>query len=418
MKKSTILLLIALLAAVAGGGYWYRSASSAPAAASKVMPPVPVTVARAGVADVPLLLDVVGRAEAYESVTLKARVDGQVAAVAYVDGQHVQPGQVLVKLDPGDFDARLKQAQAALRRDEVQLSKARADVQRYLALKERGFISEEKVNDLRTVEAAAAATLKADQAAIDLARRQLDYATIRAPFAGVVGARLVFPGSAVKVNDTALAVVNRVQPLYVTFSVPERHLPGLRRAKAGGELVALVSLPSDKTQRFSGKVKFIDNAVDAATGTIQLKALLDNAQEKLTPGQFVDVSVVLESLKGVVVVPDEAVQQGQDGNFLFVVLPNNTVEPRKIEVQTSHRGLTVIAKGVATGETVVTDGQLRLTKGATVQVKSPSADASPSPAPAPSPAAGAPAAAVTPATPAPAASPVTPTPPPAGRAER
>jgi len=138
----------------------------------------------------------------------------------------------------------------------------------------------------------------------------------------------------------------------------------------------------------------------------------------LTPGQFVDVSVVLESLKGVVVVPDEAVQQGQDGNFLFVVLPNNTVEPRKIEVQTSHRGLTVIAKGVATGETVVTDGQLRLTKGATVQVKSPSADASPSPAPAPSPAAGAPAAAVTPATPAPAASPVTPTPPPAGRAER
>lgn len=374
MKKSTIVLLITLLAAIAGGGYWYRNSSSTPAAAAKGMPPVPVTVARASVADVPLLLDVVGRAEAYESVTIKARVDGQVAAVAYVEGQHVQPGQVLIKLDSGDFDARLRQAQAAQRRDEVQLSKARADVQRYLALKDRGFISEEKVNDLRTAEAAAAATLKADQAAVDLASRQLGYATIRAPFAGVIGARLVFPGSAVKVNDTVLAVVNRVQPLYITFSVPERHLPRLRRAKANGDIPTVVTLPTDKTQRFTGKLKFIDNAVDAATGTIQLKALLDNAQEKLTPGQFVDVSVVLESLNGVVVVPDEAVQQGQDGNFLFVVRPDNTAEPRKIEVQTSYRGMTAIAKGVTAGETVVVDGQLRLTNGAAVQIKSPSVE--------------------------------------------
>nr|HOL65430.1 efflux RND transporter periplasmic adaptor subunit [Accumulibacter sp.] len=374
MNKSRILLFAVLVAAVAGSAYWLRASSPAPAAA-KTLPPVPVTVAQAGVADMPLLLDVVGRAEAYESVTIKARVDGQVSNVTFVEGQHIQAGDVLIKLDVGDFDARLLQAQATLRRDEVQLNKARADVQRYVALKERGFISEEKVNELRTAEAAAMATIKADQAAVELANRQLSYATIRAPFTGVVGARLVFPGSAVKINDTVLAVVNRVQPLLITFAVPERHLPRLRQAKAAGELQATVTLPGDKQQRFAAKVNFIDNAVDAATGTIQLKAQLDNRQENLTPGQFVDVSVVLELLKGVVVVPDEAVQQGQEGNFLFVVLPDKTAEPRKIEVLTSFQGRTALAKGVAAGETVVTDGQLRLNKGAAVQVKSASGEA-------------------------------------------
>lgn len=398
MNKSRIVLFAVLVAAIAGSAYWLRASSPAPVAA-KALPPVPVTVAQAAVADVPLLLDVVGRAEAYESVTIKARVDGQVASVAFLEGQHVKTGDVLIRLDIGDFDARLQQAQATLRRDEVQLNKARADVQRYVALKERGFISEEKVNELRTAEAAAMATIKADQAAVELASRQLGYATIRAPFAGVVGARLVFPGSAVKLNDTVLAVVNRVQPLLVTFAVPERHLPRLRQAKMADELQAVVTLPGDKQQKFTAKVNFIDNAVDAATGTIQLKALLDNRQEMLTPGQFVDVSVVLESLKGVVVVPDETVQQGQDGNFLFVVLPDNTAEPRKVEVLTSFQGRTALAKGVAAGETVVTDGQLRLSKGAAVQIKPAAGEAvkeakpaSNAAAPSPAPAAAAPAA--------------------------
>jgi multidrug efflux system membrane fusion protein len=364
------MLMVAAMAAVVGAGYWYYSTRNATSGGTaKVPPPVPVTVAQANLGDVPVLLDVVGRAEAYESVTLKSRLDGQVAAVPYTEGQHVRQGEVLVQLDAGDFDARLLQAEANLARNEALMAKARADVTRYLALQGRGFVSEEKVNELRTAEAAAAATLKADQAAVELARRQISYTTIRAPFAGVVGARLVFPGSAVKINDTALAVVNRIRPLYVTFSVPEKHLPRLRKAISSGEMRADITIPGDREQRFEATVRFIDNTVDTATGTILMKALLENREEKLTPGQFLNVSMSLDTLAKAVVVPAEAVQQGPEGNFLFVVRPDNTVEPRKIEVQASYRGLAAIGKGVAAGETVVTDGQLRLTPGALVQAR-------------------------------------------------
>ncbi|MBK8384388.1 MAG: efflux RND transporter periplasmic adaptor subunit [Candidatus Accumulibacter sp.] len=364
------MLMVAAMAAVVGAGYWYYSTRNATSGGTaKVPPPVPVTVAQANLGDVPVLLDVVGRAEAYESVTLKSRLDGQVAAVPYTEGQHVRQGEVLVQLDAGDFDARLLQAEANLARNEALMAKARADVTRYLALQGRGFVSEEKVNELRTAEAAAAATLKADQAAVELARRQISYTTIRAPFAGVVGARLVFPGSAVKINDTALAVVNRIRPLYVTFSVPEKHLPRLRKAISSGEMRAGVTIPGDREQRFEATVRFIDNTVDTATGTILMKALLENREEKLTPGQFLNVSMSLDTLAKAVVVPAEAVQQGPEGNFLFVVRPDNTVEPRKIEVQAGYRGLAAIGKGVAAGETVVTDGQLRLTPGALVQAR-------------------------------------------------
>ncbi len=365
-----MLLLAVLAASVAGAGYWYQNTRQSNAGtAAKTPPPVPVTVARATLGDIPILLEVVGRAEAYESVALKARLDGQVLAVDYRAGQAVRQGEVLVRIDPGDFDARRLQAQANLARSEAQLAKARADVQRYLALQGRGFVSEEKVNELRTGEAAAAATVKADQAALELARRQLAYTHIRAPFAGVVGARLVFPGSAVKMNETVLAVVNRVQPLYVTFSIPEKHLPRVREAMASGDLPARVTIPGDREARFTGTVRFIDNTVDAGTGTIQMKALLENRDQALTPGQFLQVSLSLATLSNAVVVPAEAVQQGPDGNFLFVVRPDNTVEPRKIEVSASYRGLSAIGKGVASDETVVTDGQLRLAPGSRVQVK-------------------------------------------------
>lgn len=362
--------MVAAMAAVVGAGYWYYSTRNATSGGTaKVPPPVPVTVAQANLGDVPVLLDVVGRAEAYESVTLKSRLDGQVAAVPYTEGQHVRQGEVLVQLDAGDFDARLLQAEANLARNEAQLAKTRADVERYLALQRRGFVSEEKVNELRTAEAAAAAMVKADRASVELAKRQLAYTTIRAPFAGVVGARLVFPGSAIKVNETALAVVNRVRPLYVTFSVPEKHLPRLRSAMRTGELRATVRVPGDQEQPLQAAVGFLDNSVDASTGTIQMKALLENGEEQLTPGQFVNVSLALDTLVNAVVVPAEAVQQGPDGAFLFVVRPDSTVEPRKIEVGASDRGLAAISKGIAVDETVVTDGQLRLTADTLVHVK-------------------------------------------------
>ncbi|MBK1679482.1 efflux RND transporter periplasmic adaptor subunit [Rhodocyclus tenuis] len=381
MQRSRMLALLVAAVILAGAGYWYWAAHKAvPGSEVKAAAPVPVRLAQAKIADIPVLLEVVGRAEAYESVTLKSRLDGQVAAVSYSEGQHVRQGDVLLRLDPADFQARLEQAAANLARDEAQLAKARADVQRYVALNGRGFVSEEKVNEVRTAEAAAQASLRADQAAAELARLQVSYTTIRAPFAGVVGARLVFPGTAVKTNDTALAMVNRVRPLYVTFSVPEKHLRKLRAALAAGPLPASVTLPGNKEERFEALIGFIDNAVDATTGTIQVKARLDNQDEKLTPGQFLNVALALDTLTASVVVPVEAVQQGPEGNFLYAVRQDNSVEVRKIEVLANYRGLAAIGKGVADGETVVTDGQLRLKAGAVVQVKSPTTAAAKAPA--------------------------------------
>lgn len=360
------------LATALGAALALNACSDKPA--EKPAPPsVPVTTAKASVQDVPVTLQVVGRAEAYESVALKSRVDGQVAAVLFTEGQRVKQGDILLRLDPADFNARLQQAEANVARDEALLAKTRTDTARYIALKNRNFVSEEKVGDIRTNEAAAAATLRANQAAADLARAQLSYTAIRAPFAGVVGARLVFPGSSVKTNDTVLAVVNRVRPLLVSFSVPEKHLPRLHAAlgRTASALSVAVNVPGEKEERFEGVVRFLDNAVDAASGTILMKAILPNAEEKLTPGQFLNVSLRLATLEKAVVVPNEAVQQGAEGNFVFVAKDDSSVEIRKVETAASNAGVTAIAKGLQDGETVVTDGQLRLTPGAKITVKAP-----------------------------------------------
>lgn len=361
------LIVLALLLSLAA--LTYRYATPGTKQTARTVQAVPVTAALAKKGNVPILLEMVGRAEAYESVTLKARVDGQVATVAYTEGQTVQSGDILLRLDDRDFSARLKQAEANLAKAEAQWSKARSDWSRYLSLKERGFVSEEKVHEYHTAETAAAASVNAEKAATELARLQLSYTTIRAPFAGKVGARLVFPGSSVKINDTALAVINRVRPLLVTFSVPEKHIPRLRASLLKDQLKALVTIPGNQEIRFEGPVKFIDNTVDASTGTIQMKALLDNADQKLTPGQFLNVTLTLDTLTEAVVVPSEAVQQGRNGYFLFVVNPDNTADLRTVTVGASYEGISALTQGVHVGETVVTDGQLRLTQGIPVQVK-------------------------------------------------
>lgn len=365
-SKKIALLLCGLLVAT---GLVYLKQGDPAKMPPKTPAPVPVIVSQAAQGEMPVLLDVVGRAEAYEGVSLKSRVDGQVLAVEYLEGQPVKQGEVLVRLDPADFQARVMQAEAMLARDQALHAKAQTDLDRYLGLKGRGFVSEEKVNEMRTNLAAAAATLKADSAALELARLQLAYTTIRAPFAGVVGARLVFPGSAVKTNDTVLAVVNRTHPLYVTFTVPERHLAALRIGMKGGGMPVQVSLPGVKSARYEAKARFIDNAVDSTTGAIQIKAVMDNRQAGLVPGQFVNVSLVLEKLEKAVLVPNEAVQQGADGQFLYVIKTDGTAEMRKIRVLASYREQSAIADGVNVGESVVVDGQLRLTPGASVLAK-------------------------------------------------
>lgn len=331
--------------------------------------PIPVTAVKVEENEIPVTLKAVGRAEAYESVVLKSRIDGQVAAVLFTEGQHVNKGDVLIRLDPTDFSAKLQQLEATAARDEALIAKSRADTARYSALKDRNFVSEEKVNDIRTNEAAATANLRASKAAAEVARLQLSYTTVRAPITGVVGARLVFPGSAVKINETNLAVVNRIQPLLVGFSIPEKHLSRLRATLKDGEMKVDVSLPNDPSQHMEGKVIFLDNAVDAATGTILLKASLPNNDEKLTPGQFLNVTLILDTLRNAATVPNPAIQQGVDGNFVYVIKDDGSAEMRKIEIAATNGRITAISKGVEIGETVVTDGHLRLAPGVKVKVK-------------------------------------------------
>ena len=339
-------------------------------------PAVPVAASAAVLRDIPVTLQVVGRSEAFESVTLKSRVDGQVDAVLFTEGQHVNQGDVLIRLDPTDFAARLRQAEATAARDEALVAKMRADTARYTALKERNFVSEEKVNDIRTNEATAAANLRASKAAVEVARLQLSYATIRAPITGIVGARLVFPGSAVKANDVTLAVVNRVRPLLVSFSVPERHLPQIRAVRRDGSLKVDITEPGDASRHFEGTVRFIDNTVDASTGTIQLKAELPNKDEALMPGQFLNVALVLDTLKQAVSVPNNAVQQGAEGNYLYV-LKDGRVDLRRIEVLAAQNGFTAVRGNLQAGDIVVTDGHLRLTPGARARIRDETAGGKP-----------------------------------------
>lgn len=373
-SKALVLSLGATLLLAAGLAYTLLAPKGDGGA--KVAKPVPVSVATATSVDLPVTLEVIGRAEAYESVTLKARVDAQVQAVPFAEGQRVKKGEVLLRLDPSTFAAQLRQAESALARDQAQLTKARLDVQRYQELRGKNFISEEKLNEVRANAEALTATVQADTAAADLARLQLSFTTVSAPFDGIIGAKQVYPGALVKNNDTVLAVVNRVRPLYVSFAVPEKYLSRLKQALAGGAgqaesalagLKASITVPGSAAPALEGPVRFVDNAVDASTGTIQLKAVLGNEQEFLTPGQFVSVSLVLETLKGAVVVPAEALQQGPEGSFIYVVQADGSVQPKPVTIAATQGKRIAIGSGLAAGDTVVTDGQLRLSPGAKIQ---------------------------------------------------
>jgi len=332
-------------------------------------PPVPVVVARAEARDIPVTLRVVGRAEAFESVVLKSRVDGQVSKVLFTEGEHVKRGDALILLDPADYASRLQQAEAVLARDAALIAKARSDTARYTQLKERKFVSEEKVNDIRTSEDTARANQRASLSAAELAKLQLSYTTIRSPIDGIVGARIVFPGSSVKNNDTPLALINRVQPLLISFSVPEKHLLPLRAAFRSGDMQVTVSVANDSSFSRRSRVRFIDNAVDSATGTILMKAELPNEDELLTPGQFVNISILVNTLNKAITVPDAAIQQGAEGNYAYVVKDDASVEMRPVEVSASDAGMTAVTKGLQIGETVVTDGQLRLEPKVKVKIK-------------------------------------------------
>lgn len=380
-KRLRLLIVLVLIAVAIGAGLLYQrqgteSGRNAVAAAPTAAPrAVPVVLAVVQTQDIPLRLKAVGRIEAYSTVTLRSRVDGQVLAVSYQAGQHVSRGQVMATLDSRALQAQVAQAEAALARDMAQSAKARSDVERYAGLVARGFVSTAQLEAYRATAAQLDATVQAGRAALELARTQLSYATVRAPIDGVAGAVLAQPGNIVKANDTSLVVINQIQPIYATFSVPESQLRDVRASlDSGAPVMARAPGVGAEAVERRGELAFIDNAVDPATGTIQLKARFANKDEALTPGQFVEVSLMLRTLNDALTIPAEAVQTGPEGSFVYVARPDRTVEVRKVRTLSVGEPRLVIEQGLAAGERVVTDGQLRLVPGARYEAREARAD--------------------------------------------
>jgi multidrug efflux system membrane fusion protein len=333
-------------------------------------PAVPIAAAPAVRKDMPLEVSVIGAVEAYATVTVRAQITGELTSVKFEQGDDVQAGQELFNLDRRPLEAALLQASATLERDSVQAANAKVILQRYEELVQRGIVAREQRDTARTAVAALDATLASDRAAVENAKVQLQYSTIRAPISGRTGALMVSAGNLVRANDqTPLVTINQVTPIYVSFAFPEAQLPELRRYMAQGTLGVAVSSANDSGPRALGRITFVDNAVDQTTGTIRVKGTFPNEDRHLWPGQFVNVVVRLTTETNAIVVPSIAVQTGPDGYYVFLVKPDQTVELRPVTVARLAGTETVIKDGLAAGDSVVTDGHLRLVPGSRVSVR-------------------------------------------------
>jgi multidrug efflux system membrane fusion protein len=328
---------------------------------------VPVTVATAATKNLPQQIRVVGNVQPLSTVSVRAQVTGQLTRVWFREGDEVRRGQVLFTIDPRPFQAAMQQAQANLARDEAQLRNAESERTRYAELVKKDYVTREEYDKIVAGAEAARAVAAADRAGIDNARLQLAYCEIRSPLDGRTGSLQVHQGNLVRANDTtALVVINQVQPVYVQFSVPEAQL-GVLRARGNGIPVTAVAQGSNAVAQ--GRLTFVDNNVDQQTGTITVKATFPNTDRALWPGQFVNVAVTVSERANAVVVPAQAVQNGQRGQYVYVVTNGDGVEMRPVTVADQVEQQAIIAKGIAAGETVVTDGQLRLTPKSKVDVK-------------------------------------------------
>jgi membrane fusion protein, multidrug efflux system len=331
---------------------------------------VPVLVVTAVQKSVPLQIRAVGNVEAYTTVSVKSQVTGVLQQAHFKEGQDVKKGQLLFTIDPRPLEAALKQAEANLARDTAQLNNLREQVRRYAELVQKQYVSREQYDQIKTNADAAESVVDADKAAVENAKVQLSYCYIYSPVNGRVGSLLVNEGNLVRVNDgTPLVVINQINPINVTFAVPEQHLADLKRHMAGGRLKVDARFPSDEGRPEQGGLAFVDNAVDRSTGTIKLKAEFSNQERRLWPGQFVNVALTLATQSDAVVIPSEAVQVGQEGQHVFVVKEDKRVEVRPVTIGQTNEGEAIIAKGLAAGEQVVREGQFLLGPGSRIEVK-------------------------------------------------
>jgi multidrug efflux system membrane fusion protein len=386
---------------------------------------VPVTVGSVTRETVPVEIKTIGNVEAYSAVSIKALVGGELVKVNFREGQDVQRGELLMVIDPRPLEAALKQAEANLARDMAQVQQAEAnlardlaqvkqaeanlardmaqakyaeeDAKRYAFLVEKNYVAKQQYDQLLANSQALAATVQADRAAIENAqatlqadkaarenaqaavrasreavenaRLQLEYCYIRSPLNGRTGNLFLKQGNIIKANDIPIVTINQINPIYVTFSVPEQYLPEIKKYMAGGTLKVTAVIPNDERNPEEGLLSFVDNTVDTATGTIRLKGTFENRSRRLWPGQFVNVALTLTLQPNVILVPSQAVQTGQQGQYVFVVKPDHSVELRPVIVGRSLNQETVIVRGLTAGETVVTDGQLRLVPGVKVEIR-------------------------------------------------
>jgi len=361
------------------------------------MPAVPVTTAVATQRDLPIQLRAIGNVESYSSIPVKAQVSGELMSIHFTEGQEVKKGQLLFQIDRRPYDQALRQAEANLNRDiaqerqaeanlardQAQAQNARAQAVRYAKLAEDKVVSKEQNDQMKTAATAADESARADQAAIESARAanladkaavetarlNLEYCDIHSPIDGRTGSLQVKVGTLIKAQaDTGMVTINQISPTFVTFSVPEDQLAAVRKSMAQGPLAVEAEVPNDASGRTQGQLSFIDNTVDTTTGAIKLKAEFPNQERKLWPGQFVNVVLTVGTDAKATVVPSEAIQIGQQGSYAFVVKADHTVENRIVTVGRMLGRETEITKGIAPGETVVTDGQLRLIPGFKVEV--------------------------------------------------
>jgi multidrug efflux system membrane fusion protein len=369
--------VIAVVAAIGLGGYLVadgRNAKEGGKGAAKGPPAVAVSVAAVTRQTVAVRLHAIGNVEAYSTVALKARVDGQIVEVNLRDGAPVKKGDVLFRIDPRPYEAALRQAEANALRDAAGREQAQSQARRYQELLEKNFISKEAFAQIRTNAATAEATAKASQAALENARLNLEYCTIRSPLDGYIGRVLLQAGNLVKANDiNPLVVINQVRPIYVNFAVPEQTLGEVRQRMAQAPLAVEVLPAAGQQAHPVGRLIFVDNAVDPSTGTIRLRAQFDNQDATLWPGQFVNVSLRLYEQRDALVVPTQAVQSGPEGQYVYVVDKDLIADMRRITLQRTEGESAIVASGLAEDERVVTRGQLRLGPKVKVQIAKPGA---------------------------------------------
>src|SRR5208337_3304934 len=376
-----------LVVAIVAGGWWYLRSrggqgSSAAAEAAGNNPgnggqpsnmAVPVVVATAHRGDLPVYFNGLGTVTAFNTVTVRSRVDGQIVKINFTEGQNVKEGDALIEIDPRPYQVQLEQAQGQLAKDQAQLKDMQVDYERYQLLFKEGVIPKQQLDTQQAQVGTYEGAIKADEATIDNAKLQITYSHITAPISGRVGLRLVDMGNIVHASDTnGLLVITQLQPIAVLFSLPQDQLPEVVAKMRTGRQLEVEAYDRDNSDKIaSGKLLTIDNQIDTTTGTYKLKAVFDNAKNELFPNQFVNVHLLVDTKKNVVLVPTTAILRGPQGTYVFSVSPDNTVKVRTVTIAETNGNVTGISSGLASGDVVVTDGQDKLQDGTKVDPRTP-----------------------------------------------